>query len=411
METSASAMLQPQDLESSVKLPYVLKDRILMSPGTWHASNCPYPLTYTHQELLNGYNATNWNKRENTSLFYDHIDTGVREWIGEISNPRMDSTGNLVGDIVIVNKQAAINLAYGAHFGISPKIRGKEISGQVMNLSYHNFSLVYAPACTTTYINNSQAKSEEMSYAPILIEEELAAVTDMEAKRKEMGMSVGEFYACPRDPPSDSKLPIFDASHARNAMARFNQTEGMSAEEKATAKKKIASAAKKFGIEMTMEMMEETKMEDNKETISQKLEQAKPAEPAKQEQAPPKEDVLALALKEISSKIDVIMPKLDGLTAKQTEHEKALLKLGERKNLEEEQKKQEPKQIEAKMEIPNAPEKSAKQDAVPDKLGAKASPQSAPTGGLTKLPTPEEQKILNAQFGVMMYNKQKKGGL
>jgi len=74
-------------------------------------------------------------------------------------------------------------------------------------------------------------------------------VTGMEQKRKELGMTVAEFYAVPRDPPSDSKLPIFDEAHVRNAMARFSQTEGMSADEKAKAKRKIISKAKKFDID------------------------------------------------------------------------------------------------------------------------------------------------------------------
>ena len=76
-----------------------------------------------------------------------------------------------------------------------------------------------------------------------------AQVTDMEEKREELGMSVSEFYAIPKDPPSESKLPIFDAAHTRNALARFNQVQGVSAEEKATAKRKILAKAKKFGID------------------------------------------------------------------------------------------------------------------------------------------------------------------
>lgn len=78
-----------------------------------------------------------------------------------------------------------------------------------------------------------------------------ATVTGMEEKRKELGMSVAEFYAVPRDPPGDSKLPIFDAAHVRNAMARFNQTQGLSAEEKKSAKGKIKAKAKKFKIDIT----------------------------------------------------------------------------------------------------------------------------------------------------------------
>lgn len=50
--------------------------------------------------------------------------------------------------------------------------------------------------------------------------------------------------------PKERKEPLTDASHVRNASARFNQVEGVSAEEKATAKKKIQSAARKQGVEL-----------------------------------------------------------------------------------------------------------------------------------------------------------------
>lgn len=49
------------------------------------------------------------------------------------------------------------------------------------------------------------------------------------------------------------KLPIHDADHVRNALARFNQTEGIPAEKKASVYKKIVSAAHKFGIEVSDE--------------------------------------------------------------------------------------------------------------------------------------------------------------
>lgn len=78
----------------------------------------------------------------------------------------------------------------------------------------------------------------------------MAAVSNFEAVRKRLGQSVNQFYAIPRDPPSASKLPIFDAARVRNAMARFNQVQGVSSAEKATAKRKIISAAKKFGIDV-----------------------------------------------------------------------------------------------------------------------------------------------------------------
>jgi len=50
--------------------------------------------------------------------------------------------------------------------------------------------------------------------------------------------------------PKERKEPLTDASHVRNASARFNQVEGVSSQEKAQAKKKIQSAAKKYGVKL-----------------------------------------------------------------------------------------------------------------------------------------------------------------
>ncbi len=83
------------------------------------------------------------------------------------------------------------------------------------------------------------------------IELEKKDLTAFEEERKKRKMSVAEFYAVPRDPPSESKLPIFDAAHVRNAMARFNQTQFKDAEEKKRAYNKILRAARKFGIDVS----------------------------------------------------------------------------------------------------------------------------------------------------------------
>ncbi|MFW5902407.1 MAG: DUF6582 domain-containing protein [archaeon] len=68
--------------------------------------------------------------------------------------------------------------------------------------------------------------------------------------RKEKGMSPSEFYAAPRDPPSESKLPIHDKEHIKNAMSRFNQTDFKDEEEKKKAKRKIISAARDKDIDI-----------------------------------------------------------------------------------------------------------------------------------------------------------------
>jgi hypothetical protein len=52
------------------------------------------------------------------------------------------------------------------------------------------------------------------------------------------------------DSDGGEHLPINDASHVRNAIARFNQTEFESQAAKERARKKVLSAAKRFDIEV-----------------------------------------------------------------------------------------------------------------------------------------------------------------
>ncbi len=53
------------------------------------------------------------------------------------------------------------------------------------------------------------------------------------------------------DSEGEGHLPIHDESHARNAVARFGQTEFESVEAKEKARKKILSAAKRFGVDIS----------------------------------------------------------------------------------------------------------------------------------------------------------------
>jgi len=50
--------------------------------------------------------------------------------------------------------------------------------------------------------------------------------------------------------PKARKEPIENASHVRNAIARFNQVEGVSDAERDEAWKRILAAAKKFDVEV-----------------------------------------------------------------------------------------------------------------------------------------------------------------
>jgi hypothetical protein len=51
--------------------------------------------------------------------------------------------------------------------------------------------------------------------------------------------------------PKERKEPLEDATHVRNAIARFNQVKGVSDAERDAAWKRIKAAAKKFDVEVS----------------------------------------------------------------------------------------------------------------------------------------------------------------
>jgi hypothetical protein len=50
--------------------------------------------------------------------------------------------------------------------------------------------------------------------------------------------------------PKERKEPLVDAKHVRNAVARFDQVEGVTDAERDRAWRRIEAAAKKFGVEL-----------------------------------------------------------------------------------------------------------------------------------------------------------------
>ena len=51
--------------------------------------------------------------------------------------------------------------------------------------------------------------------------------------------------------PDQEKEPLENASHVRNAIARFNQVEGVTDNERDAAWKRIKAAAKKYDVEVS----------------------------------------------------------------------------------------------------------------------------------------------------------------
>jgi len=141
-----------KDLEN-IKIPYIKKDKVLMSPGVW---NNYY---YGPESIRDAYLKTKWNNKEVRSLFLDHLDKNSRQWVGEIQNPRM-SGEDLIGDLVIVDKPMAQKIEYGAKLGISPKVHGEEDNNEMLSFVFDNFSIVVNPAVKTAYINNMEVNGK-----------------------------------------------------------------------------------------------------------------------------------------------------------------------------------------------------------------------------------------------------------
>jgi hypothetical protein len=68
-----------------------------------------------------------------------------------------------------------------------------------------------------------------------------------------------EHFAFPRE----RKEPIHDAAHVRNAIARFNQVEGVTDSERDEAWKRIKAAAKKHNVEVEETSWRELKAPKN----------------------------------------------------------------------------------------------------------------------------------------------------
>jgi hypothetical protein len=73
------------------------------------------------------------------------------------------------------------------------------------------------------------------------------------ASRKHNGLSTAEKNDLPDSAfafPRERKEPLTDASHVRNAIARFDQVEDVSDAEREEAWKRIRSAARTHGVEV-----------------------------------------------------------------------------------------------------------------------------------------------------------------
>jgi hypothetical protein len=73
------------------------------------------------------------------------------------------------------------------------------------------------------------------------------------AARRSSGLSTAEKDDLPASKfafPKERKEPLTDARHVRNAVARFDQVEGVSDSERDRAWRRIRAAARRYGVEI-----------------------------------------------------------------------------------------------------------------------------------------------------------------
>ena len=78
--------------------------------------------------------------------------------------------------------------------------------------------------------------------------------------RRAQGLSTAEQNDLPEGAfafPEERKEPLTDAAHVRNAIARFDQVEGVSDAERDRAWKRINAAAKRFDVEVSADSWRE----------------------------------------------------------------------------------------------------------------------------------------------------------
>ena len=160
----------------NVKLPYIIKNKILMSPGVWN------DYYYSKDAIRKAYSMSDFSDPRVTSLFLDHKDEEASEWVGSVKNIRLVGD-SIVGDLEIVDPATAFKLAYGAKFGISPKVEGEEENNVMREFIFKNFSVVINPAVKTAYINAQLKKRKEVKMDD---KKELAELSEITEKLNEI---------------------------------------------------------------------------------------------------------------------------------------------------------------------------------------------------------------------------------
>ena len=148
---------------ASVKLPYVLKSRIIVREGRFNGILYPAEELRPLVDILNnipreigkakaaGDEELAVRLMNSTSLFWDH-DEGCKYWLGDVRNFRWDEKlKGIRGDLYFVDRDAAIKVDYQEKrgwpsWGLSPSFMVDKYRNTASNIFPNNISVVLDPA-------------------------------------------------------------------------------------------------------------------------------------------------------------------------------------------------------------------------------------------------------------------------
>lgn len=134
-----------------VKLPYVLKDKVLLKAGWMNGSFYPFDEIAKCVATLNSPPKTVEEKNRN-SIFWSHGAKDPSGWVGDVRSCRASSKDEtLRGDVYIADGKAAQALEYQksrgwTSWGISPDMLVNEKDKKVFDIEIKRFSLSLLPA-------------------------------------------------------------------------------------------------------------------------------------------------------------------------------------------------------------------------------------------------------------------------
>lgn len=155
--------LQSSGSTSQLTVPTTIKDKPLLTPGTWNG------LLFEGNEIEMAFRNTDWTNKKNYELIKDHADKplSVDAWVGYVKNLRVKN-GSLYGDLELWDEDIIRKLVHAkAKFGISAKVKGVENEGVFRKFTFANFSVVDDPACKEAYINLSDSSEEQITHTTL----------------------------------------------------------------------------------------------------------------------------------------------------------------------------------------------------------------------------------------------------